>query len=224
MSEYLGKVGAIIWKDILSELRTKDIVTSVLVFTVLVLVIFSFAFEPESEVIRLLSGGILWVAFTFAGMLGLSRSMAAETDKGSLQGLLLCPVDRDVIFMGKMAASLLFMLLVEAAAMPIFLILFNLPVFLPSLALVALMATIGFAAIGTIFATIAANTKAREIMLPILFIPVAVPVIIAAVKATGVIISGEPLSTARSWLLIIAAFDAIFLVLSAFLFEFAVEE
>jgi heme exporter protein B len=224
MRDYLGKVGAVVWKDILSEMRTKDIVTSVLVFTVLVLVIFNFAFEPESEVLKLVSGGILWVAFTFAGMLGLGRSMTAEKDKGCLEGLLLCPVDRDVIFFGKMSASLAFMFLVEALTLPVFLILFNLPLFLPALALVVLLATIGFAAIGTIFSAIAVNTKAREIMLPILFIPVIVPVIISAVKATEAIVMGESLSTTTSWLLIIVAFDVIFLVLSAFLFEFVVEE
>lgn len=224
MRAYLDKVGVLIWKDMLSEMRAKDFITTSLVFAVLVLIIFNFAFEPGSEAIRLVAAGILWVAITFAGMLGFGRSLVQEKDKGCLEGLMLCPVDREVIFFGKMTANLIFMLVVEAITFPAAFFLFNLPLFMPALALVALLATIGFAAVGTIFSAIAVNTRAREVMLPILFIPVSVPVILAAVKATAAILGGEPLSSAMNWVWMIVAFDAIFLVLSAALFQFVVEE
>ena len=222
MKKFLGKVLTILWKDILSELRTRDIVVSVLVFALLVIVIFNFAFEPER--VGLVAAGILWVALTFAGVLGLSRSFVLEKDKDCLEGLMLCPVDREVIYFGKMLGSLTFILVVAVIVLPIFFILFNLPIFRPELVLIVVLATIGFASVGTLFSALAVNTKAREIMLPILFFPIVAPVIIAAVKATGLVFAGESWSSLSSWLQIMAAFDIIFLVVSSLVFEFIVEE
>jgi len=222
VKKFLGKVLTILWKDILSELRTRDIVVSVLVFALLVIVIFNFAFEPER--VGLVAAGILWVALTFAGVLGLSRSFVLEKDKDCLEGLMLCPVDREVIYFGKMLGSLTFILVVAVIVLPIFFILFNLPIFRPELVLIVVLATIGFASVGTLFSALAVNTKAREIMLPILFFPIVAPVIIAAVKATGLVFAGESWSSLSSWLQIMAAFDIIFLVVSSLVFEFIVEE
>ncbi len=224
MKEFWGKTFAIVWKDILSELRSKDIVISVLVFALLVIVIFNFAFEPGLEGIEPVAPGVLWVAFSFAGMLGLNRSFALEKDRGCFEGLMLCPVDRDVIYLGKTLGNLTFMLIVEAIVLPMFCFLSNLPLFLPKLALIAVLATVGFVAVGTIFSALAVNTKAREIMLPILFLPIVSPVIIAAVKASGLVLSGEAWSSLSSWLGIILAFDVIFLVVSSLLFRFIIEE
>jgi len=220
----MGKVFAILWKDILSETRTKDVATSVLVFALLVIVIFNFAFEPGTENIELVAPGILWVTFTFAGVLSLSRSFVLEKEKGCMEGLMLCPMDRDVIYLGKMLGSLTFMLIVEAMVLPIFLILFDLPLFMPRLGLIALLATVGFVCVGTLFSALAVNTRAREVMLPILFFPIVAPVIIAAVKATGLVLEGEPWGEMSSWLQIMVAFDVIFLVVSALVFEFVIEE
>ncbi len=224
MKRFLGKVFILTWKDILSELRTKDIVTSILVFALLVIVIFSFAFEPGAGNVGLVAPGVLWAAFAFAGVLGLNRSFAVEKEKGRLEGLMLCPVDRSVIYLGKMLSSLAFMLAVEAIVLPIFSVLFNLPIFMPKLMLIIVLATIGFATVGTCFAALAVNTKAKEIMLPILFFPVVVPVIIAAVEATGLVLDGGSWSSLASWLQIMAAFDVIFLVVSLLVFEFILEE
>jgi len=219
-----GKVVAILWKDILLELRTKEIAASVLVFALLVVVIFNFAFDPDTDTIGLIAPGVLWVAFTFAGVLSLNRTFALEKEKGCLEGLMLCPVGRDVIYWGKMAGSFVFMLIVEAIVTPIFLVLFNLPLFMPELALIAVLATLGFVSVGTLFSALAANTKARDIMLPILFLPIVVPVIIAAGKASGLALNGQPWGALSSWLQIIVAFDVIFLVVSALVFEFVIEE
>ena len=222
MRKSAGKVLAILWKDILSELRTRDIVVSVLVFALLVIVIFNFAFEPER--VGQVASGVIWVALTFAGVLGLSRSFVLEKDKGCLEGLMLCPVDRDAIYFGKMLGNLIFILVVAVIVLPIFFILFNLPIFQPALVLIVVLATIGFASVGTLFSALAVNTKAREIMLPILFFPIIAPVIIAAVKATGLVLAGESWSSLSSWLQIMAAFDIIFLVVSSWVFEFIIEE
>jgi len=222
VKKFLGKVLTILWKDILSELRTRDIVVSVLVFALLVIVIFNFAFEPER--VGLVAPGILWVALTFAGVLGLSRSFVLEKDNDCLEGLMLCPVDRGVIYFGKMLGSLTFILVVAVIVLPIFFILFNLPIFRPELVLIVVLATIGFASVGTLFSALAVNTKAREIMLPILFFPIVVPVIIAAVKATGLVLAGESWDSLSPWLQVMVAFDIIFIVVSSLVFEFIIEE
>ncbi len=224
MKEYAVKISTIVWKDVVSELRTRDIVTSLLVFALLVMVIFNFAFEPEAVTSQVVAAGVLWVAFTFAGILGLSRSLVMEKDKGCLEGLMLCPVDRDVIFVGKMVGSLVFMLIVEIIILPIFAILFNYPILIGHLVIVTFLATVGFTAVGTLFSAIAVNTRAREIMLPILFFPVVVPVLIAAVKASALALAGESWDKLVPWVQIIGAFDIIFVILSAWIFQFVVEE
>lgn len=221
----MSKVWAIVWKDIVSELRTKDIVISVLVFAFLVLVVFNFAFEPTSGLVEAVAPGILWVTFSFAGVLNLSRSVGAEKDRGSLDGLMLTPVDRGVIYFGKAVASLLFLLLVEIIVLPIFFILFNLPFQgFPVLVLIAALGAIGFVTVGTLFSTVAVNTRAREIMLPVLFFPVVSPVIISAVEATSVALKGESLAGLATWLPIMVSFDVIFLVISSLTFEYVLEE
>ena len=222
MKKFSDKVLAILWKDILSELRTRDIVVSVLVFALLVIVIFNFAFEPER--VRLVAAGVIWVALTFAGVLGLSRSFILEKDKGCLEGLMMCPVGRDAIYFGKMLGNLIFILVAAAIVVPVFLILFNLPIFRLELVLIVVLATAGFASVGTLFSALAVNTKAREIMLPVLFLPIVAPVIIAAVKATELVLGGESWSSLSSWLQIMIAFDVIFLVVSSWVFEFVIEE
>ena len=221
---FWSKVIAITWKDTISEMRTKEIVFSVLVFTLLVIVIFNFAFGASQEKMSLVAPGILWVTFAFAGVLSLQRSFVSEKEQGCLEGLMVCPVSREAIYFGKFLGSLLFMLIIEAIALPIFAVLFNLPVLTFQLIVITILTTIGFVAIGTLFSALAVNTKAREMVLPILFFPVVVPLIISAVKASGLALSGESWSGLASWLQIIGAFDAIFLVVSFWVFAFVIEE
>jgi len=224
MREIFSGIFAIFGKDLLCELRTKEVATSVLVFALLVVVIFNFAFESGGDTAGLVAPGILWVAFIFAGVLGLNRTFATEKENSSLEGLMLCPVERYVIYLGKLAGSFTFMLVVEVIITPVFLVLFNLPLFLPGLVLVIVLATLGFTSVGTLFSALSANTKARDIMLPILFLPIVVPVLIAAVKATEVVLDGGTWGDMATWLQIIIAFDVIFLVISVLVFEFVVEE
>ena len=224
MSGVFARVFTIFWKDVLSEIRTKEIVTAVLVFALLVLVIFNFAFDPASGTTIRIAPGILWVAFTFAGILGLNRVFAIEKENSSLAGLRLCPVDRMVIFWGKLAGSFTFMLVIAAVITPIFLVLFNLPLFLPRLALIIVLATLGFTSVGTLFSALAMNLRARDIMLPILFLPLVVPVIIGAVETTTCVLAGGPWSDMLTWLEIMIAFDIIYLVVATLMFEFVIEE
>ncbi|MFA4836030.1 MAG: heme exporter protein CcmB [Dehalococcoidia bacterium] len=220
----MNKALAILGKDVLSELRSKEIVVSILFFALLVIVVFNFAFDPGEDTVKLVAPGVLWVAFTFAGVLGLNRTFAVEKEKGCLEGLMLCPVDRAIIYWGKMAVSFIFMLAVEAVITPIFLLLFDLPLFVPELALIAVLATVGFVSVGTLFSALAASTRSRDILLPILFFPIVIPVIISAVEATQVAFDGKAFSDMVSWLGIMGAFDAVFLVVSTLVFEFVIEE
>jgi len=224
MNRAFAKIIAIFWKDMLTELRTREIIVSVLVFALLVLVIFSFAFGAEAEVTESIAPGILWVALTFGGIIGLNRTFALEKENSRLEGLMLCPVDHAVIYWGKLAGSFTFMLAVAIVVTPIFLTLFNLPVFIPELVLIIVLALTGFAAVGTLFSALAVNTRARDIMLPILFLPVVIPVIIAAVKATGLALAGNHWGDMLIWLQIIIVFDIIYLVAATLVFEFVIEE
>jgi len=218
------KAIAIVSKDILAETRSREIAFSVLFFALLVVIVASFAFDPEEDISGIVAPGVLWIAFTFAGVLGLNRVFGVEKEKGCLEGLLLCPVNRDTIYWGKMIASLVFMLVVEIVVTPVFLILFDLRLFIPELVLITVLATVGFVSVGTLFSAIAVNARSRDILLPILFFPVVIPVIISAVKATEVAFDGEAFSDMVSWLQIMGAFDVIFLVVAALTFEFVVEE
>ena len=224
MSRVLARVIAIFWKDLLTELRTREIIVSVLVFSLLVLVIFSFAIGTGTGVTETVAPGILWVALTFGGIIGLNRIFAVEIDNSRLEGLMLCPVDRSVIYWGKLAGSFTFMLVVAIIVTPIFLALFNFPIFLPRLALIIVLALTGFASVGTLFSALAVNTRARDIMLPVLFLPVVVPVIVSAVKATGPVLAGEPWADMLTWLQILIAFDVIYLVAATLVFEYVIEE
>jgi heme exporter protein B len=221
---FLRQVGAIVQKDIAAELRTKESLSAMVVFSLLVLVIFNFAFELQGVDITVLGSGVLWVAFTFSGMLGLGRSFAAEKDKGSMEGLLLSPVDRGAVFLGKAISNLLFISIMEAVTLPLFSLLNN--VALPWWPIIPyiLLGTIGFAAMGTLLGAVAASTKMREVMLPILLFPVSVPLLMAAVKLTSGAIQARDFSEVSNWFSILITYDVVFVVVSFLVFEYVVEE
>jgi heme exporter protein B len=220
----LNKALVIAWKDILSETRTKEIIASVLVFAILVIVIFNFAFSGSQQTMISLTPGMLWVTFAFAGVLSLNRAFIQEKEDNCLEGLMVCPVSRETIYLGKMLGGLFFLLIVEAVVLPVFALLFNVNVISLPLITITVLTTLGFVAVGTLFSALAVNTKAREMVLPILFFPIVTPIIISAVSASGLVLGGESWSSITSWLGIIAAFDVIFLVVSYLLFPFVIEE
>ncbi len=222
----LRGIWPVAWKDILIEMRSKEALTPMFIFGFLVVIIFNFAFEPGSESLRDSMPGILWVAITFAGILGLSRSFALEREEECILGLVLCPVDRGFIFLGKLIANLVFILIMEAIIVPVFAILFNLNLAIlgPRLILVVILSTLGYAVVGTIFSAVSANTRAREVMLPILLFPIIVPVFIGAIKSTGRIFLQKGLFEMGPWIKMLAAFDIIFLVVAFLVFEFVLEE
>jgi heme exporter protein B len=222
---YFRKVLAIIRKDIATEIRTKEMMSAMFVFSLLIIFIFNFAFDLRADNLQALAPGVLWVAITFAGMLGLNRSFILERDRGVLDGLLLAPVDRSAIYFGKMIGNVLFISVVEIFILPFFIVLFNQPVqIVPLLIGVVILGTIGLAGVGTLFSAMAVHTRAREILLPIMLFPVIVPVMLAAVRLTAGILDQTPFEDVSHWLALMVAFDTIFIAASFILFEFAVEE
>ena len=223
---YLRKVTAIVWKDVLAELRTKEMFSAMFVFAVLVIVIFNFAFDlrVSGERVRQVAPGALWVAFAFSGVLGLNRAFVMEKDRGCLEGLLLAPVDHSAIYFGKMLSTVLFMLVVEALMLPVFTAFFGVNLFDLRLVLVIVLGTIGFASVGTVLSAMTAQTRAREVLLPILLLPVAAPVLIAAVKATAGILDGQPMADIARWLQLLAAFAVLFPAVAFMTFDYVVKE
>ncbi len=217
-------VAAIIGKDIRAELRTKDIFSSMFVFALLAVIVFNFAFELRVPSMKMVVPGIVWVAVTFAGTLGLNRAFVIEQDKGSLAGLLLAPVDRAAIYFGKMLGNLIFITVVEAILLPLVMVFFNLSLLTGPHLLALFLGTYGFAAVGTIFSAIAVNTRAREVLLPVLLFPVLLPVLVAGVKMTGSLLDGESLSSLANWLRLIALYDVGFTVVAYLTFGFVMEE
>src|SRR5512136_1894712 len=222
---YLNKVAAIIAKDVAAELRTREMFSSMGVFAILVIIVFNFALElTERQIVETATPGALWVTIIFAGMLGLNRSLSVELDKGCLDGLLLTPVDRSAIFFGKALGNTLFMLVVAIVVLPLFVVFFDVPLVQPWVILIVVLGTLGFAGVGTLLSSMAVNTRAREVMLPILLFPVAMPELIAAVKATSSAMMGLPVSEWQQWLNLLIVFDVVLIAVSFMVFEYVVEE
>jgi heme exporter protein B len=225
-SQFFGQLRTLVWKELLVEARGRETVLAGGVFALLVLVIFNFAFDLRVENAAAVAPGVLWVTVTFAGVLSLGRSFARERDRRTLDGLLLAPVDRSALYLAKVIASVASMLLVEVIAAIAFIGLFNLTVNLALLIMALVLGTVGLAGVGTLFAAIAAHTRAREVLLPLLLFPIQVPVILATVKSTGAAIRmpGQDPPELGQWLGLLIAFDALFLGLSVLLFDYAIEE
>lgn len=215
---------AIVRKDLAAEWRSRELFSSMLVFSLLVILIFNFALELDAKTRTSVTSGVLWVTFAFAGTLGLNRSMAVEKDRGCLDGLLLAPVDRSAIYFGKAISNLVFMLVVEAIVLPVYSVLYNTNLFLPGLLLVILLGSIGYVAVGTLLSAMAVQTRTRDILLPILLFPLAIPVLIAAVKASGGFLQGTGFSEVGTWINLLLVYDVIFIAISYMFFDYVVEE
>lgn len=228
------QIGALLAKDMIAELRTKEMLTSMVLFALLTMVIFNYALGSTVKTgaqldLTGIAGGLAWTIFAFMSLLGLNRSFVHEKDEGCLDGLLLTPVDRSLIYVAKMLGNLVFLLVVEAMTLPIFTVFFVKENYLPRVGLVflsLLLGTIGVSAVGTLLATISINTKARDLMLPILFLPVIIPVMIAAVQSTGAAITGsaDALKNYTTWIGMLAFYDVIFVLAAYGLYDYVIGE
>jgi heme exporter protein B len=217
-------MNAIIWKDLASEWRSREMVSAMLVFGLLVIFIFNFALELNPQVRASLTSGILWVTLTFAGTLGLNRSMAVEKDRGCLDGLLLAPVDRTAIFFGKAIGNFFFMLIVAAIIVPIYSVLYNVNLFNLGLIATIILGAWGYVAVGTLLASMAVQARTRDVLLPILLFPVAIPLVVAAVKTSSGFLDGSAFTDFVSYLNILIVYDVVFTSVAFMVFDSVVEE
>ena len=217
-------IATILWKDLKIELRTKEAFSASFVFSLLVLVIFNFTLDLASATARELAAGLLWIAFAFAGVLSLNRSFAIEREENCTQGLLLAPVDRGGIFLGKFLANVIFMLATEIIVLPLFAIFFNIDISerFGLLVLILILGTVGFASVGTLFAAMASVTRMREVLLPLLLLPITVPVLIASVETTAYAIGA--VEDASFWFRLLVVYDIVFVTVSFLTFEHVVQE
>jgi heme exporter protein B len=226
MNEYFNQVAAIVWKDFITELKTRELFSSMFIFALLVIIIFVFSVNLSIVGAREIGPGVLWVAFLFAGTIGLNRSFMLEKENGCLQGLLLAPLDRTALYFGKLVSNFVFLLIMEAFMLPLFMVFFNIDLIqhLLPLLYVILVGTLGFCAIGTLLSSLSVNLKTRDIMLPILLYPLMVPIVIGSVQMTGQVLSGEPLSDMMNWVSLTLCFDVIYIAVSIMTIDFVLEE
>lgn len=219
----LRQIAALVWKDLTLELRTREAITAMVVFAVMAIVMFNFALRLRVDAFRPLAPGIVWVTLVFAGTLGLSRSLSTEQVNQCLDGLLLAPYDRSAIFIGKALSNLAFSLLTAFLVLPLSAILLDEGLVQPGVWLTVVLGTAGYAGAGTLIATMAASTRAREVFLPILLFPIVLPLLVASVIATSGFLDRMLLSEFGSWIGVQVAFIVIFWTVGVLLFEYLVE-
>lgn len=226
MRDVLRHAWVIARKDLLLEFRSRTAFVSATVFTALVLTVFEFGRDPTAVATSDLAPSILWVTFTFAAMLALNRAFQLELENQALDALLVAPISRTSIYWAKLVANCIFVGVVEAIGLPLFVLFFDVPVgpiLVPLLGVIAL-ATVGFIAVGTLFSAMVSRTRFAELMLPVLLLPFLVPPLIGAVQITAQLLAGRPLSEAEGWLRLLAAYDVAFLALATLLFPITVNE
>ena len=217
---------SIVRKDFISEFRSRDMFISMFTFSLIIIFVFNLVLDLTSNIKNIVSPAVLWITFLFSGSIGLSRSYSLEKESEAIKGLLLAPVDRSLIYMGKFFSNLIFLLIIEIITIPIFIILFNydFSIKIIEIMLVIFLGTIGFSSVGTLFSAISLNTRLREVLLPILYFPIIIPVLLNAVRITRSLLSGESLSSNSSSLQVLIAFDIIFLSAGILLYEYVIEE
>jgi heme exporter protein B len=222
----LTRVGALVWKDLTAERRTKANFNAVVFLAGLILLLFGFALGPDHDALRNVAGGVLWLTVLFSGVLSFNRSYEQELENGALEMLLLYPGDRRSIFLGKLLANLAFVLLVEAVMVPAAALLYDIPVWdviLP-LSLVLFLGTFGFVTLGTFYAAMASRLRAREVLLPLLLFPMLIPLLVGAVQATGGILNGDLMDQSGAWIRLLVVYDVIFFLGALFAFEHVIED
>ena len=222
---YFRTVFAILKKDILMEIRTKETINATLVFSILITIVFSFISEPGSKTEQVVAGGIFWMAVTFSGILGLNKTMMSEIQGGNFEALMLAPIDRSAVFFGKVISNFIFLTILEIILVPLFLVFYNVNLVSHWLMVVIIvLATYGYSVTGTLFSMISVRTKTREIMLPLLMLPILVPIIIAAILSTNIFLFNQEITYCYNWIKLMAVFDIIFTAVIFAIFSAVIEE
>ncbi|MGG3560981.1 heme exporter protein CcmB [Neobacillus rhizosphaerae] len=213
-------------KDLYSELKTKQILVTQIIFAGLVIVVFSFAFDPANNTTKAVIPGVVWVIIVFAGILGLNRSFISEQRNDTIQGLFVAPMEAASIYLGKFIANFIMILVVELVSIPFLFLLFDFKFFgsIPYFILVVFLGSFGFIAIGTFLAALSANSKSSEMLLPLLLFPITTPILIGVVQASRIILTNmEKFSSALAWIQLVTAYDVIFFVICILLIDYVLE-
>ena len=213
------------WKDVLVERRSKETLNALVFFALLLLFVFQFALGPDRERLAGVLPGVLWLGFVLSGLLALGRSFLVEREHDCWEGLLLAPGDKSAIYLGKLAGNVLLMSVVEALVLGLFVVFFDIDITgaFPGLLVVVALGTLGLAAVGTLFAAMMAHVRAREVLFPVLLLPVQVPVLLGTVKATEALLLGEPLGAVAHWIKLLAAADVVYLAVALLTFDAILE-
>ena len=222
---YARRAWIVLWKDLLVERRSKEQLNALLFFCLLLLFIFQFALGPDREQRAAVLPGLLWLGFVLAGLLGLGRGFLAERENDCWEGLRLSPGDKSAIYLGKLAGNCVLMTAVEIILVVLFGVFYDVDLWTPAapLALVLALGTVGLAAVGTLFAAMTTHVRARELLFPVLLLPVQVPVLLATVSATQALLLGQPLADAAHWLKLLAGADLVYVTVGLLTFEFVLE-
>ena len=222
---YARRALIVAWKDLVVERRSKETLNSLLFFSLALLFVFQFTLGPDRERLAAVLPGVLWLGFILSGVLGLGRTFMVERDNDCWEALLLAPGDKSAVYVGKLAASLALMLVVEATVLALFTVFFNVDLgpALPGLALVIVLGTLGIAAVGALFAAMTSQVRARELLFPVLLLPVLVPVLLGTVKATEALLSREPLASVAHWWQLLVAADVVYIVVGLLTFDVILE-
>lgn len=222
---YVRRAWIILWKDLVTEIRRKETMNALLFFSLLLLFLFEFSLGGDRNVLQSAMPGLLWLGFILSGLLALGRSFLVERENDCWEGLLLTPGDKSAVFLGKFLVNLVAMTAVEAIVLALFGVFFNVDMWrvLPGLGLVAGLGTVGLAAMGTLFAAMTAQVRARELLFPVLLLPLQIPLLLGTVKSTGTVLAGEPLAEVAHWLKLLAAADLVYVVVGLLTFEFILE-
>ena len=222
----LAQFAALTAKDLRLELRRKENFITIAFFAVLVLMVFAFALGPTVTRLKELAPGLIWIVFVFTGVLAVGKAFHMEEANATLEGLLLAPLDRGVLYLSKVAGNALFILAAHLVLVPLFFVMFNLDLWatLPFLTLILGLATLGFAAVGTLLAALTHAVRAREALVALLLFPLAVPLILSSVRSTEVLFLGLGLAEAAKWMKLMLAFDALFLAGGYIAFDYVVEQ
>ncbi|MBF0277833.1 MAG: heme exporter protein CcmB [SAR324 cluster bacterium] len=226
MIEFIRQIGILTWKDVMIDIRRKENFLSMFLFSLLTLIVFNFSIGEDPKLFRLMIPGIIWVVFLMAGVLGLSKAFIQEIENGCIKGLLLTPMDRGNLFLGKMLGTTIFLTLVQSLIVPMFILFFgvNLSGNWAVLALVMFAGTFGFTALGTLLAGMTATLRGREMLLPILLFPLMTPNLISVVHITAYVFFGGEWDEVLSWWKLLISFDILIAVVSYLSFEFILEE
>ncbi len=224
MTATLSIIWALTLKELRIEARNRDVAIAIVMFASLVIAIFAIAIEPTARNAIATGPGVLWAAITFAGVVGLTRATSHELENEAVGALMMAPVSRDLVFIGKSLGNLIFLTIATLIVFVVFTFMFNLQVFRTDILLVALLGVIGFSGVGTLFASLTFRVRAREVLLPMLFLPSVSPLLFAAIRVTSSSVSGEAWSASMSWIQLAVVYDVVFVTASALLFGYVLDD